>query len=81
SGPGTAGSVGFDKQLIRRNCGREPCPGQRRHDEPQRIDVALVLRSKSKAFWRSGVSKKRRMPNDLKKSFGILLSYKGFVPV
>ncbi|SFP24616.1 hypothetical protein SAMN05518683_103258 [Salibacterium halotolerans] len=34
----------------------EPCPRQRRHDEPQRIDVALVLWSESEAFWRSGLS-------------------------
>ncbi|SFL97409.1 hypothetical protein SAMN04488054_1102 [Salibacterium qingdaonense] len=58
----------------------EPCPRQRRHDKRQRIDVALVLWSKSEAFWRSGLSQQRKMPNDFLKSFGIFLSYRGFVP-
>ncbi|MFD2705221.1 hypothetical protein, partial [Salibacterium lacus] len=52
---------------------------QRRHDKRQRIDAALVLWSKSKAFWRSGLSQQRKIPNDFKKSFGIFLSYRSFV--
>ncbi|WP_090927720.1 hypothetical protein [Salibacterium qingdaonense] len=36
--------------------------------------------AESEAFWRSGLSQQRKMPNDFKKSFGIFLSYRGFVP-
>ncbi|SFM17403.1 hypothetical protein SAMN04488054_11954 [Salibacterium qingdaonense] len=52
----------------------------RRHEKRQRIDTALVLWSKSDVCWRSGLSQQRKMPNDFLKSFGIFLSYTGFVP-